>query len=506
MTAPEFLGHFFKKNFSPFSSSASVRFIQFFEWYLMKNIFLLFFLLASTAYADPQSTVESHKVIIVGAGFAGLEAANYLQSHGIDDFIILEASDHLGGRAYTIPWNNVDLSLGASWIHGVGPKNPLTKLVDKWHLAVTNVDDDSGILYYANGKELSDEENHSIEHTYHQFVDVMKAKRNEPDSAKKYENASVSDLAVDFIQSQNLDNKAEAGLVFNLVDNVEENYAADITQLSALWYDSDVSLSDVDQMLVHGYKELIEGISECFQDKIALNQVVKEINYKAKDQITVTTAEGKKFAAKYVVCTVPIGVLKHGTIKFDPELPEDKLEALEHINMGTMNKIVMRFPVVFWDEEQYINYIAPAYWSGQRWVNKGVWSLFYNLHTFIGKPMLMALVAGDFAIHLEKQSDQQIIDSAMTALRVIYGSDIPNPTSYIVTRWGQNPFTRGSFSSLGPGALEDGDDYWNLAQTIEKRLLFAGEGTSDYYPATVYGAYLTGDRAAMEILEFEKQP
>ena len=58
--------------------------------------------------------VTSYNVIILGAGIAGLEAAHYLQEHGITSYIILEARDRVGGRAHTIsPWKNSTLELGA---------------------------------------------------------------------------------------------------------------------------------------------------------------------------------------------------------------------------------------------------------------------------------------------------------------------------------------------------------------------------------------------------------
>lgn len=467
---------------------------------MMRLFFLTALLFTQLGFAAE----PDHKVIIIGAGIAGLETASYLHSHGINDFIILEASDHIGGRAYTINWNDIDVPLGATWIHGVSSKNPISKLVEKWHIETMAYNDNSGALYQANGKELPDSQLAKFDRAYFDFMDFVKAKRLETNSAKQYEKASLSDFAVEYIKVHNLDQNEQAGFIFELVDRIEENYAADITKLSALWYNGDEEFSKIDQIPIHGYKQIIEGLSKDFKDKIVLKQIVKEINYEDKNFVTVSTANGKKFTAQYVVSTLPVGVLKQGSVKFIPKLPEDKLTSLKHLNMGIMNKVIMNFPKVFWDKEQYINYIAPAYWSGEKWVNKGVWSLFYNYNHFIKKPMLFALVAGDFAVELENHTDSEIIEGAMNELRKIYGEKIPYPTSYIITRWGKNPFSRGSFSSLKPGALADGDDYWNMAQPIDNRLFFAGEATNDQYPSTVYGAYLSGDRVATEILALEK--
>jgi monoamine oxidase len=48
------------------------------------------------------------------------------------------------------------------------------------------------------------------------------------------------------------------------------------------------------------------------------------------------------------------------------------------------------------------------------------------------------------------------------------------------------------------------EDYDTLAQPVDNRLFFAGEHTQRDYPATVHGAYLSGKRAANEILRLLK--
>jgi monoamine oxidase len=46
------------------------------------------------------------------------------------------------------------------------------------------------------------------------------------------------------------------------------------------------------------------------------------------DAVTVTTANGSQLTADYVIVTVPLGVLKQGSIRFEPPLPADKQEAI----------------------------------------------------------------------------------------------------------------------------------------------------------------------------------
>jgi monoamine oxidase len=85
----------------------------------------------------------------------------------------------------------------------------------------------------------------------------------------------------------------------------------------------------------------------------------------------------------------------------------------------------------------------------------------------------------------------------MQVLRGIYGRSIPDPDRVVVTRWGSDPFSLGAYSSISPGA--SGKDYDTLAEPIGDRVFFAGEATSRSYPATVHGAFLSGEREARRI-------
>jgi monoamine oxidase len=85
----------------------------------------------------------------------------------------------------------------------------------------------------------------------------------------------------------------------------------------------------------------------------------------------------------------------------------------------------------------------------------------------------------------------------MGTLRAIYGTAVPEPTGYLVTRWASDPFALGAYSFLPIDATPD--DRATLAQPAGATLFFAGEATSVNSPATVHGAYASGQRAAREM-------
>lgn len=105
--------------------------------------------------------------------------------------------------------------------------------------------------------------------------------------------------------------------------------------------------------------------------------------------------------------------------------------------------------------------------------------------------------AGEFAIELEKLSDEQQVSLAMNFLKQIYGEDIPQPTFHLCTRWNQNPFSYGAYSFLSVGSSPQ--IFEDVRKSIQNRLFFAGEHTSISYFGYVHGAYDTGLKAASEI-------
>lgn len=108
--------------------------------------------------------------------------------------------------------------------------------------------------------------------------------------------------------------------------------------------------------------------------------------------------------------------------------------------------------------------------------------------------MISALVAGQAAIDLEDMTDDAVLQRVMQRLRKYHpGCNVPDPVRSVVTRWGQDPWTRGSYSSVPPGSA-GAADYHEVAANVDGRLFFAGEATSAHYPAQMHGAYDSGLR------------
>lgn len=131
---------------------------------------------------------------------------------------------------------------------------------------------------------------------------------------------------------------------------------------------------------------------------------------------------------------------------------------------------------------------------------RGRFYQFWNVSKAVGKPCLIGIVTGEAAVELSNETDDMIVETAQSCIETVY-SDVRDATliESIVTRWQVDPFTRGSYSYVGLEATPA--DYDLLSKPVCDSLFFAGEATCRAYPATVHGAYISGLRAASEILE-----
>ncbi|PFH36906.1 hypothetical protein BESB_033640 [Besnoitia besnoiti] len=128
---------------------------------------------------------------------------------------------------------------------------------------------------------------------------------------------------------------------------------------------------------------------------------------------------------------------------------------------------------------------------------KGRYAQLVYLHP---KPIILVLVPGAFSFLSEKQPKEALVAEALRVLIKIHRGRIEAPVKAFVSRWGSDPFARGSYSYLPPGTT--GRDFDLLSYPVHHRLLFAGEHTIRPYPSTVHGACLSGRREATRILDW----
>lgn len=422
-------------------------------------------------------------IIVIGAGMAGLAAAQKLRKAG-KEVIVLEARDRMGGRIFTSSkFAGAKLDLGATWIHGSGAENPMTKLANDIGARLTTTSLDNAEAFDTNGTQLDAIATTHIESLQTSIKSVLS------NAQKASVDVSVQDAVRNGMSYASLSQADRNRIDFLVNTTIEHEYSGAANRLSSFWYDSGTSFTGSEAVFLDGYQVLIDYLARGVD--VRLGQIVKAIAYSADGDATVTTSQGV-FAAQRVIITLPLGVLQAGAVSFSPALPTVKQTAIDKMGMGVLNKCYLRFPQAFWDTKlDWINYIPDASKYGQ-------WAEWISLARPTGQPILLGFNAAAFGREIENWSDQQIVASAMATLRVMYGTNIPEPTDTIITRWGSDPYALGAYSCDVLGSTPEMRT--DLANNINSRVFFAGEATERQHYQTVHGAYLSGIRAADEIL------
>ncbi|KAJ9518779.1 hypothetical protein QJQ45_026059, partial [Haematococcus lacustris] len=299
-----------------------------------------------------------------------------------------------------------------------------------------------------------------------------------------------------------------------------------LRELSARFFNQDEAFRGGDVLWSRGYEALMAPLAAGLD--IVYGQNVTLVDGSSR-QVVVRSASGAAWQAPFVICTFPLGVLKQSwRTLFRPALPARKVTAIQTLGMGLLNKVVLRFPTAFWDQD------APTDWMDWIPQTPGATFEFYSLFRGSGAPVLIAFSAGDYARYqasakqaggeagggrqrgrgsgrkaagerqgergsggsavrraIEARSNSSILADVMALLRSSF-DDVPEPLEVIITRWSQHPWSWGSYPFVKAGAA--GSAYDTLAGPTDStnRVFFAGDATLSTYPGTAHGAHLSG--------------
>ncbi|MCB9532185.1 MAG: FAD-dependent oxidoreductase [Myxococcales bacterium] len=419
------------------------------------------------------------RVVVVGAGVAGLTAARSLAMAG-RDVVVVEARDRVGGRVHSVDFDGTPLDLGAAWVHGTRG-NPLTALASS--LGIELRSDPQPLRRWWDARvasSLTDAEIAEVEDEADAFVAALRRVRRRVGAGASYQDGVdwwVSDLG-----------DAKRRRVRHLLGIYNElDYGGPCAQtsLDAFWEEEEFGGGD--HLPIGGYAPIIEYLAEGLD--LRLSTPVSAVT-RVGAEVRVETAT-ETFVADAVIVTVPLGVLRANAIRFDPPLAAAKQRAIQRLDMGSLEKVALRFDDRFWSSS------LPA--AGV-WIHEAASGSDFpygqDFSDAVGAPTLVCFNGGAASRALQDAlSDDELVSRALQSLDATFGMSVPTPQATRVTRWRSDPWSRGSYSYIPVGASFD--DICALgAPDWDNHLLFAGEATERSYYQTVHGALLSGAREA----------
>ncbi|XP_065916416.1 peroxisomal N(1)-acetyl-spermine/spermidine oxidase-like [Dysidea avara] len=470
------------------------------------------------------------RVIIVGAGIAGIAAAREICKDDRFNVVILEASNRAGGRMFTRKIDNTPVEFGATFIHGAGEHNVIYQLAKHYGM----ISDDrrenpemwdkstlSAVL--TNGEAISSEVVMKYWNMFSNLADDIEGTNNSSTWASMY-NDLYSYLVAEFTKRSSgdaLDVAKTPPYVKSMFDTfvnwltISEggNHCRGIGingSYRSLPGDREVRFENI-----YSYGYLIQKLVDTLPDCIHCNTEVLSINTENNPAL-ITCKNGCQYEADHVIVTVPLGVLKKRCLDenlspneqslFIPALPAEKQIAIRSIGFAQVGKVVLQFDqeitskysllplMILWrpddKHDPVINKKFP-------WANE-----LFLLERIQNSNLYESWVTGSAVACVEQASKEEIIEAFTYILSKVFKHHIPKIVDVHMHKWQSDPLFNGCYTVH----LADVNTSANITKLREplnnNQVLFAGEATTEEYYSTVHGAYLTGIREAKRLMEF----
>ena len=413
------------------------------------------------------SLPSSVDVAIIGAGAAGLGAAHALEGSGLS-VIVLEARNRLGGRAWTVQASpDVTFDVGCGWLHSAD-RNSFVAIARKLGFELNKDLPPWRERAYGNAfpQELRDDFMRAMDAFYERLWQSAQNGKDEPASRS-----------------------LEPGNRWNPMIDAISTYinGCELKDMSTLDWDA-YEDSELNWRVRRGYGALIAAYGA--PGPVALNCNVALIDHSGK-HVRLETSLGRLTADKVIV-TVPTNLIAEEAIRFSPPLPA-KVDAAAGLPLGLDDKVTLALDgAEAFPKEGNLRGATMRTGMGT-----------YHIRPF-GQPCIEGFFGGSFARQLEDAGEGAIAAHSIDEIAGFLGNEIRRKLKPLYeSRWGHDPFARGSYSHALPGHA---GDRAALAAPVDGRLFFAGEATSPNFFTTAHGARDSGERAAEEVLAIVGKP
>uniref|UniRef100_A0A1J3G3K7 Putative polyamine oxidase 5 n=1 Tax=Noccaea caerulescens TaxID=107243 RepID=A0A1J3G3K7_NOCCA len=441
------------------------------------------------------------RIVIIGAGMAGLTAANklYTSSNNVFELSVVEGGSRIGGRINTSKFSADKIEMGATWIHGIGgspvykiaketgslvsdePWECMDSTIDKartfaeggFEIEPSIVDPISGLfnalMELAQGKEISQSDGDSgCSADIHEIATRFFSARNGFDGSSvgsflksgfdaywdSISNGGENENGVKGYGKWSRKSLEEA--VFAMFSNTQRTYTS-ADDLSTLDYaaESEYQMFPGEEITIaKGYLSVIHHLASVLpQGLIQLNRRVTKIEWQSNDEadnsrpVKLHFSDGSIVFADHVIVTVSLGVLKAGIESveeegglFSPPLPDFKSDAIKSLGFGVVNKL---FVEMSQRNLPSLQLVFDREDSEFRFVKIPWWmrrtATMTPIHS--NSKVLLSWFAGKEALELEKLTDEEIIDGVLTTVSCLTGKEVKKDTAE-----SPRPLTNGSLN------------------------------------------------------------
>jgi monoamine oxidase len=437
-----------------------------------------------------------HDVIVLGAGAAGLAAARELEAAG-HDVTVLEARDRIGGRVFTVRdvQTASPIELGAEFLHGSA--DALQPILAAAKLRVVSIE---GTRWETTTRALR-----RVNDFWERLDRVMgrlqtRSGRDESFAAFLARKPGGQRLAVD----------RQLAAQF-----VRGFHAADLTRVSARVLGESGNPGDDEReqrlgRVIDGYDKVIDWLAAPLHHRLRTSHIVTRVQWapggvEVESQHPDGTAR-RALRARALVIAVPLGVLQAGpdqmgAIDFEPALVQ-KADALRHMAMGSVVRLVVRFRERFWSSGNFRPHGKQVDLDAMSFLHTHardfpVWWSAYPLQL----PVLVGWCGGPDAAKLAELGRRELEARAFASLAKQLGVPFRRLNALVEETWFHDwlhdPFARGAYSYQLVGGLDAPSE---LARPLRGTLFFAGEAAdASGSTGTVHGAIASGRRAATQV-------
>ncbi|XP_018598838.2 peroxisomal N(1)-acetyl-spermine/spermidine oxidase [Scleropages formosus] len=485
---------------------------------------------------------KTARVLVVGAGLAGLAAAAALYEAGFQHVQILEATEKPGGRIDTTrPFGPEIIELGANWIHGQ-EGNPLYSLAKEHGLlhqdplasimclptSVTPED----YFFREDGRQMDPHEVEQICALFGRLTARAFSSELEDRFLMKSLGCYLDEA---FAEETPAHSTPEARQIFEWCKRSEctDEASSSLYEVSVSQIGHYVALKGgfFNTLGPGGYQAVLDVLMRSFPaGALMCSTVVQQIRWmpdgdahrgEAGPPVKVICEDGQEYDVDHVILTASLGFLKERAHSlFKPLLPAVKSRAIESLGFGTVDKIFLQFDRRFWPEDcagiQLVWDQGPedaavhALLShGDAW--RDTWyKKICGFDVVARHPtVLCGWITGREAEHMESLDEEEVGDVCVRLLRTFTSWPVNKPMQVLVSRWRHHPYARGSYTYV-PCGVDAAREHRALAEPLPSdpmssgvkplQVLFAGEATHVNFYTTTHGAYMTGVREAQRLI------